>query len=214
MNTFATKTVSVQTTAKPKMLSYIYLYRMHKFNRMKSQLKTLPERISLAEEKYKKSWIPAGDMHYDGPRAQYYGSKKDRLKKRQALFQDELPLLAAKLANEEKLSSFVQKQVETEKLGFFQKQLRAMKKHAIGAGAMAATFVVAVVALAEAASIFSLPFENIGKPTEAAVAIGIIALSFGLSYIACFRFENAWKMLELGRAKAEKLASEVKKLAA
>ena len=80
MSTSATKTVSVQTTAKPKMLSYIYLYRMYKFNKAKERLDKMPGRVALANTRRKKSWISnGGGMHYETLITHYYAWKMRNL---------------------------------------------------------------------------------------------------------------------------------------
>ena len=212
MRNLAAKQFTSQAHAQPKVLSYVYLNRLRQFSKLKSR----SEKFSIKHRQVsdaglndvkKDSWsaVPPAVWHYCSMK--YYGSRAFYVNGR-------IAELVPKLANEEKLSSFVEKQVDTEKLGFFQKERRSMKSLLIRSLAGAGATLAAAFVMSELSYIFNTFVSEFREPVAAAITIGIAIMSFALGVVAQFKVDWARDMLEIGGKKAKKLASDVKKLAA
>ena len=208
------KSVAAPVNGKSKFLSYFYLYRMHKFNKAKERLDKLPDRAIITIARFKKSWIPNDSgMHYETPISIYYEWKVRNLAAKKAELGKKILALSAKLNNEEKCSSFVEKQVDTKNLSFFQKASRYMKSVLIIGSAGGVIFAAASVQMGVAYAASTI-VSGFSETVASVVIIGIAAVSVALGYVALFKIDRARDMLAIGREKAQKLVSDVKKLAA
>jgi len=207
MSTSATKTVSAQKAAKPARLGYVYLYRMYQFNRMKKSLEILPDEISLEKKKLEMSRIPAGGMHFSSPVADYHGWRLQRLAAKKERLEKRLPMLAAKLNNEQKLSEFASEPSND--------WPRFLQDAAIGAVLFATPIVGAVVGLG---SLVQAITPGIPGGAAAAYVIGATAAVIAMVALGIFAadrfFKAAWMPGNIGEKKAQDLVSYVKKLAA
>ena len=199
------KSIHIEKQAKPARLSSLYLYRMHKFNKAKAQLDKLPAKLFRAKRKYISNYaIPISDYHL--ARASYFKVKVERLEKR-------LANLSPKLGNQEKLSSFVQKQVEIKELGFWKSTLHDMKNILTNSlASMGGAIGFLMLASYAAESIAPGTLQGI-SPAHAITQLAIFGLSVAVGIRLYGMAENARGMLEIGKEKAEKLAEDVKKLA-
>ena len=212
MRNLANKPVISQAHAQPKVLSYIYLRRLRQFSKMLSQSEKFNTKHSQAlgaglKDLKKDSWaaVPPAVWHYCSMK--YY-------EQRTLSANEKLGRLVPKLVNEEKLSSFVEKQADTKKLGFFQKADRFMNSLIIGGLAWTGTVIVASFVLANLAYAAGIFMSGFSEPTAVAITIGMGVVSAVLGTVATIKINTARGMLSIGREKAQKLVSDVKKLAA
>lgn len=186
MSTLATKAVSAQAIAKPARLGYIYLYRMYRFNRLKEKLEKTRGKLAELSRKEDLHDIvsPAHDL-----RERYYEWRKGVLEER-------IARLAPKLASEEKLSSFVEKQ--RHKPG---RLWRVLRDSAI----IIPPFVAGTIA---GLIVFSSLVPS-ALPDQFAAPI-VVSLSLLIGWHTGKYFVKAKAALELGKKKARELASSVK----
>ena len=204
MNIFKMPPLLVKPTrdnegVKLKRLSYVYLYRMHRFNKAKDKL-----------ENYKANYdIYRYEANYD----------IHRQKKKEGKCLETMEKLAPKLNDEAMLHSFEFKQSPPEEE--FREVATRWERAVYDFNDILKRYAAALVGFA--AVDFPLPIAvnhlapgllKDGVFLGGPVGIGIFALSLIAGGIAAVKADQARKMLEIGVPVAEGLVSEVKKLAA
>ncbi|MFA6907424.1 MAG: hypothetical protein WC263_01210 [Candidatus Micrarchaeia archaeon] len=206
------KPIHLAAEAKPARLSYLYLYRMYKFSRMKEKLDKLPGRISLAGTRRKESRISNGNgMHYETPITHYYEWKMRRLAARKAKLEKSMQALSAKLDRQEKLSAFVQKQAEARELGAWKWFLNDAKGIMANTGISMGAAIPLFFAMDTAAISLAPGLLQLGGVPYMAAELAVILLPAAVGAGLFSMALKAGEMLKLGREEAQKLVDKVQK---
>ncbi|MCX6772085.1 MAG: hypothetical protein NTX79_08630 [Candidatus Micrarchaeota archaeon] len=210
------KNAFAKNEAKPRILSYVFLNRMHRLNKFLPKSEKFHQKYEYhldAAMKFMESdkWTAMFPIPWHFCSMKYYENKHLSVN-------GKIADLSYRVSNEKKLASFVEKQVEVNKLGYWKKELRDMLRMAIEWPVMLISALVfdavAMTGLHRLAPELFSHSSKFGDVFSSPTMITLTLVSLAIGLASKNFISRAKDALELGRDNAQKLVEDVKRLAA